>query len=171
MNLYPSDTTNGYLAEPRLEQRLENVTVPILAEKTVDGVLWYQVVASQTSDREVERVSYEDLVNVGSIPFEDFSFSCDPGWIPASKTTPSVLASRCGTGLYAFESVDNGDLGVYVSFDEVAFDDFDDANYAILQAFSEDRLAAGDQVRLIWCDDAIEWLPAFPQVPDPTGEP
>jgi len=169
--LYPSDTTNGYLAEPRQQQRLEDVTLPILEEKTVDGELWYRLVEPHTSTPEEDQASFNNVSNVGGIAFEDFSFSRDPGWVPAAKTTPGVVARRCGAGLYTFASVDNGDMGVYVSFDEIAFDDFDDSNYAILQAFSEDRLAAGDQVRLIWCEDAIAWLPAFPQVPDPTGEP
>lgn len=161
--LYPSDTTNGYLAEPRQEQRLENVTLPILEEKTVDGELWYRLVESQTTTPEEDQDGFENVSNVGGIAFEDFSFSCDPGWVPAAKTTPGVVSPRCGTGLYTFESVENGDMGVYVSFEGISFDDFDDPNYAILKAYGDDDLSSGDQVRLIWCDGTIEWLPTLSQ--------
>jgi len=169
--LYPSDTTNGYLSEKRQEQRLSNVILPILDEKTVDGVRWYQLVAASVTTREEDREGFNDVSNVGSISFEDFSFSSDPGWVPASETTPGVITPRCGVGLYTFESVENGDMGVYVSFDGITFDDFDSPNYAILEAATSGMLTGGDQVRLIWCDGSIEWLPSLQSEARTTASP
>lgn len=161
--LYPSDTTNGYLADVRQEQRLADTILPILEEKTVDGVRWYRLVAPQTSTREADRSGFEGLSNVGNIDFEDFSFSSDPGWVPADKTTPSVVTQRCGAGLYTFRDVSNGDMGVYVDFEGISFADFDEPNYAILDAAESGQLSSGDQIRLIWCDQSIQWLPTLSQ--------
>jgi hypothetical protein len=157
--LYPSDTPNGYLAEGRQPQALDGQTLAILEEREVGGQRWYRVVSEKASTPEADRRAFEDVSNVGGVAFEDFSFAQDPGWVPASVTAPGVAVPRCESRLLVFQSVSNGDLGIYTDFDGIGFSSFGDAEYVLLEAAEKGRLAAGDRVRVVWCDEQITWVP------------
>lgn len=167
-SLYASDTTNGYLTGERpLQEFPQNATLIPITSTEINGETWFQVTAERTSDRESEKEDFEMLSNVGGVEFEDFSFAVDEGWIPASVTKPAIYADQYTSGLYTFESAVNGDLGIYVEFEEISFDGFD-IEYSFLEASETDKLQKGDKVRIIWKKPAssteeslLVWVPTF----------
>lgn len=158
--LHASDTTNGYLVEGRPEQAFAaGATAPRLAAQDVDGVQWIQVTEAVTRTAAEDDALFEMLSNVGGVDRADFSTSSDPGWIPASVTEPVVLASQCEAGLRTFQSVENGDLAVYVQFREFTTEDFSDAAYTLLEHAESGALVPGAQIYVVVCDGSIVWLP------------
>lgn len=158
--LWASDTTNGYLVEGRQEQAFAaGATAPNLQVQDVDGVQWIQVTAPVTRTAAQDDAVFETLSNVGGVERAAFSLATDPGWVPASVTEPAVRSTECSAGLYTFQSVENGDLAVYVNFDEVGTEDFSDAAYTLLAHAESGALTPGAQVYLVVCDGSIEWMP------------
>ncbi|MFT5680584.1 MAG: hypothetical protein ACI8RZ_001490 [Myxococcota bacterium] len=154
----PSDATNGYITGPRGDQQHAAGERLAVLETSEDGT-WLRISEEKVADRVADRETYEMCDNLGQVAFEDFTFARDAGWIPAASTAPAVLAPRCQSKPLTFQSVENGDLAVYVSFAEVSFESFDDHAYTLLAASEAGTLKPGDTLQVIWCDDAIVWLP------------
>jgi hypothetical protein len=169
-----SDTTNGYLVEGRPIQSFAAADrVPVLGATIVDGEAWIQVTKARSTSREADRKNFETLTNVGGVEFEDFSHAVDAGWIPATGTEPAILSARYFTGLYRLNSVENGDLAVYVGFDEQQFEGFDTPHYTLMTLLESGRIAVGDRIRVVWRESLtksesaeLEWLPFKPWEPD-----
>ena len=170
----PSDTTNGYLAAGRPTQSFAAADrVAVLGTTTVDGVPWIRVTDAVPSSREDDQKSFNELSNVGGVTFEDFSHAVDEGWIPAAVTEPVILSARYFTGLYRLNSVENGDLAVYVSFDGLHFEGFDTPHYTLMTLLESGHIAVGDRIRVVWRESLtksesaeLEWLPFKPWEPD-----
>ena len=166
-----SDTTNGYLVDKRPQITFSKGDVaPVLKKTVVDGQEWVQVSEGRVTSREEDKEAYQMMSNVGGIKFEDFSFSMDPGWIPASATESVVYSPRAVTDVRTFEGAQNGDLAVYVGFDGVDFEGFSENNYTLLSRSEKGLLHSGDRVRLVWLESMVAtehpelvWLP-FPGV-------
>ena len=178
----PSDTTNGYVVEGRPIQSFAAADrVAVLGTTTVDGVPWIRVTDAVPSSREEDKKSFNELSNVGGVTFEDFSHAVDEGWIPAAVTEPVIMSARYFTGLYRLDSVQNGDLAVYVGFDGLHFEGFDTPHYTLMTLLESGHIAPGDRIRLVWRESLtksesaeLEWLPFKPWEPDepsPTPEP
>ena len=125
------------------------------------------------SSREDDEKSFNELSNVGGVTFEDFSHAVDAGWIPAAVTEPVILSARYFTGLYRLNSIENGDLAVYVGFDEQQFEGFDIPFYTLMTLLESGRIASGDRIRVVWRESLtkseraeMEWLPCKPWEPD-----
>ena len=169
-----SDTTNGYLVEGRPIQSFAAADrVPVLGATIVDGEAWIQVTKARSTPREADRKNFETLTNVGGVELEDFSHAVDAGWIPAAVTEPAILSARYFTGLYRLNSVENGDLAVYVGFDEQQFEGFDTPHYTLMTLLESGRIAVGDRIRVVWRESLtksesaeLEWLPFKPWEPD-----
>ncbi len=156
----PCDTTNGYITGPREEQHhTAGERLAILETVEGEGGPWYRITAGEESSPEEDRKTFEMCDNLGGVPLEEFTLARDPGWIPAAVTAPAVVAPRCRSELLTFEGADNGDLAVYVRFQEVSFADFGEAAYTILSAAEAGTLSPGERLRVIWCDEAMVWLP------------
>jgi hypothetical protein len=170
----PSDTTNGYLAEGRpIQSFASDDRVHVLGTTTVDGVPWLRVTEAVSNSRKADRKSFEMLSNVGGVAFEDFSHAVDEGWIPAAVTEPAILSARYFTGLYRLNSVENGDLAIYVGFDGLHFEGFDTPHYTLMTLLESGRIAVGDRIRVVWRESLtksegaeLEWLPFKPWEPD-----
>ncbi len=164
-----SDTTNGYLVDKRPQIVFaKGDQAPVLKKTVVDGQEWIQVNEGRVSSREDDKKTYQMMSNVGGIEFKDFSFSVDPGWIPASATESVVYSPRAVTDVRAFRDVQNGDLAVYVGFEGVDFEGFSETNYTLLSRSEKGLLHSGDRVRLVWLESMVStehpklvWLP-FP---------
>jgi len=138
----------------------------VLKSNKLDGETWYQVLKESKSNREDEKEMFEMLDNHG-VSFEDFGFSVDAAWIPASLTKNAIYAEQSMSGIYTFNDVQNGDLAVYVLFDEISFAGFEE-EYAFFDAVLEGKLKSGDKVRVIWRKAAnspekydLIWAPEF----------
>jgi len=170
----PSDTTNGYVVEGRpIQSFTAGDRVAVLGTTTVDGVQWIRVTESVSTSREDDEKSFNDVSNVGGVTFEDFSHAVDEGWIPAAVTEPVILSARYFTGLYRLNSVQNGDLAVYVDFDEQDFEGFDTPHYTLMTLLESGHIAVGDRIRVVWRESLtksesaeLEWLPFKPWEPD-----
>jgi len=168
-----SDTTNGYLADARPIQSFSaDDRVRVLGTTTVDGAQWLQVTEARPVSREEDRKSFETLSNVGGVDFRDFGHSVDAGWIPATVTEPAILSARYITGLYRLDSVENGDMGIYVHFDEQGFDGFETVHYTLLTLLDSGGIASGDRIRVGWRESLqkseepeLVWLPFEPWEP------
>ena len=168
-----SDTTNGYLVDVRPVQSFAaGDQVCVLETTTVNGAQWHKVTQAQQTSREQDQESFRTLSNVGGVTFADFSHGVDEGWVPAAITEPVILSARYVTGLYRFASVENGDLGVYVNFDEMGFDGFDTPHYTMLSLFDAGKITKGDRIRVVWReslqkaqDPTLVWLPFTPWKP------
>ena len=166
----PSDTTNGYLAADRPTQSFgTGDRVAVLGTTTVDGVPWIRVTDAVPSSREDDQKSFNELSNVGGVTFEGFSHAVDEGWIPAAVTEPVILSARYFTGLYRLDSVQNGDLAVYVGFDGLHFEGFDTPHYTLMTLLESGHIAVGDRIRVVWRESLtksesaeMEWLPFKP---------
>jgi hypothetical protein len=178
----PSDTTNGYLAAGRPTQSFAaGDRVAVLGTTTVDGVPWTRVTEAVSNSRKDDEKSFNELSNVGGVTFEDFSHAVDEGWIPAAVTEPVIMSARYFTGLYRLNSVQNGDLAIYVGFDGLHFEGFDTPHYTLMTLLESGRIAVGDRIRVVWRESltesesaGLEWLPFKawePDEPSPTPEP
>jgi hypothetical protein len=165
-----SDTTNGYLVDNRPTQPLAlGDRIQVLETTTINGAQWHKVTQGRQTSREQDRASFNTLSNVGGVTFENFSHAVDEGWIPAAITEPAILSARYVTGLYQFDSVENGDLGVYVYFDEMGFDGFDTPHYTMMSLLDAGKIKKGDRIRVVWKESlqkshepTLEWLPFTP---------
>ena len=170
----PSDTTNGYLAAGRpIQSFATGDRVAVLGTITVDGVPWIRVTDAVSTSREEDKQSFNELSNVGGIAFEDFSHAVDEGWIPATVTEPVIMSARYFTGLHRLDSVQNGDLAVYVGFDGLHFEGFDTPHYTLMTLLESGRIAPGDRIRLVWRESLTKsesaelvWLPFKPWEPN-----
>jgi hypothetical protein len=168
-----SDTTNGYLASARPTQLFfAGDRVAVLSTTTVDGVPWIRVTDAVSNSREDDEKSFNELSNVGGVTFEDFSHAVDAGWIPADVTEPALLSARHFTGLYRLDSVENGDMGIYVYFDEQQFDGFETPHYTLMTLLESGDIASGDRIRVVWRESLekseepeLVWLPFEPWEP------
>jgi hypothetical protein len=168
-----SDTTNGYLVDVRPVQSFASGDqVRVLETTTANGVQWHKVTQARQTSREQDQKSFRTLSNVGGVTFADFSHGVDEGWVPAAITEPVILSARYVTGLYRFDSVENGDLGVYVNFDEMGFDGFDTPHYTMMSLFDAGKIRKGDRIRVVWKESlqkshepTLEWLPFTPWEP------
>lgn len=157
--MLPSDTPNGYIYGPREEQQhAAGARLAVLETVEGEGGSWVRISEEKVADRAEDRAAFDMCDNVGGVAFEDFTYARDPGWIPASSTTPAVLAPRCQAESLTFQGVENGDLAIYVSFEEISFEGFDDHAYTLLSASEAGALSPGDTIQVAWCDDAIVWL-------------
>ncbi len=162
-----SDTTNGYLADARpIQSFASDDRVRILGTTTVDGAPWLQVTEARPVPRREDNKSFNTLSNVGGVAFGDFSHSVDEGWIPATVTEPAILSARYITGLYRLDSVENGDMGIYVYFDEQQFGGFETEHYTLLTLLDSGDIASGDRIRVVWRESLqkseepeLVWLP------------
>lgn len=163
----PSDTTNGYLVDNRPVQSFSlGDRVQVLGTISMDGVQWLKVTEARPTSREQDRMTFDTLSNVGGVTFKDFSHTIDEGWVPAAITEPAILSARYITGLYRFDSVENGDLAVYVYFDEMGFGGFDTPHYTLMSLLDAGKIKKGDQIRVVWRESlqksqesTLEWLP------------
>ena len=170
----PSDTTNGYVSEGRPTQSFTaGDRVAVLGTTTVDGVPWIRVTDAVPSSREEDEKSFNEVSNVGGVTFEDFSHAVDEGWIPAAVTEPVIMSARYFTGLYRLDSVQNGDLAVYVGFDGLHFEGFDTPHYTLMTLLESGHIAVGDRIRVVWRESLtvsesaeMEWLPFKPWEPE-----
>ena len=98
--LSASYTPNRYLADKRESQKLTTGDrLKVLETRKQGRTTWYKVTAKQRIRREADRKTYDQLMNVGHISFEDFTLSVDAGWIPKAVTKPSVLTENHHTGI------------------------------------------------------------------------
>ena len=163
----PSEVSNGYLMSGRNLQTYEKgVKHRVLQSKKIDGETWLQVVKEKKMDRAEEKNMFDMLDNHG-VSFEEFGFSVDAAWIPKSLTKNAIYAEQNMSGIYTFNEVQNGDLAVYVLFDEISFAGFEQ-EYAFFDAVLEGKLQRGDKVRVIWRKSAsareeyeLLWVPEF----------
>ena len=170
----PSDTTNGYVAEGRPIQSFSpGDRLHVLGTTTVDGVPWLRVTEAVSNSREADRKTFNDVSNVGGVAFKDFSLAVDEGWIPAAVTEPVIMSARYFTGLYRLISIQNGDMGIYVDFDEQDFDGFDTPFYTLMTLLESGDIAVGDRIRVVWRESLtksegaeLAWLPFKPWEPD-----
>jgi|GEM_PF-3192782 len=145
-----SDTPNGYLASPRPpNQYKKGDMITVIDRKSIKQQDWILVQRGKTSTKEEDDRSYRDVSDVGGVGREGFSMTVDPAWVPASATKRTITADQYVSGLYKFERVENGDMGIYVTFKGLGFVGFG-AEYEILNAYEKRKLVRGDQVRIIW---------------------
>jgi len=143
--------SNGYLADPRPVQGFSaGDTLKPLSTQTVGDQIWYQVTAQRKSSRAEDRENYESLSNVGGIPFEGYTMAIDPGWVPASVTEETILADHYISRECTFNGVQNGDLAVYVDFEEVGFESFDEMAYKLMALQEKGTVSPGDRFRIVW---------------------
>ncbi|MEE2903243.1 MAG: hypothetical protein VYC39_12995 [Myxococcota bacterium] len=145
-----SDTPNGYLASPRPpNQYKKGDVVTVIDRKSVQQQDWILVKRGKPSTKEEDDRSYRDVSDVGGVGRERFSMTVDPAWIPESATKRTITADQYVSGLYKFKEVENGDMGIYVTFQGLEFAGFG-AEYEILSAYEKRKLVRGDRVRIIW---------------------
>jgi len=171
--LGPSDTTNGYLADVRPVQSFAaDDLLQVFDTKTVDGTVWVKVTEARPVPRSEDKNLFQMLSNVGGVDFKDFSHTVDEGWIPATSTEPAILSARYITGLYRLASVQNGDMGIYVDFDEQQFSGFDRVHYTLMMLLDGGQISPGDRIRVVWKESLLKseepelvWLPFKPWEP------
>lgn len=145
-----SYTPNGYLASPRPPNRYKRGdVVTVIDRQSVKQQDWILVKLGKTSTKEEDDRSYREVSDVGGVGREGFSMTVDPAWIPAKATKRTITADQYVSGLYKFKGVENGDMGIYVTFQGLDFVGFG-AEYEILSAYEKRKLAQGDRVMIIW---------------------
>jgi hypothetical protein len=158
---------NGYIAEGRPPQKQKKGDLLAAIEtKSVNGENWYLIKRAMKSTKAADDKEWGDAANVGGVKREDFSLSVDPGWIPAKVTHKAITAQQYVSGLYTYDSAQNGDLSIYVSFQEdLGFEGFG-PEYDFLFAEEKGLISKGDQIRVIWKKSArskdspeIIWTP------------
>ena len=162
-----SYVSNGNLMSGRSRQEYAKGALhTVLKSKEMDGEIWYQVLEESKTNREDEKEMF-DMLNNHGVSFENFGFSVDEAWIPASLTKNAIYAEQNMSGIYTFNDVQNGDLALYVLFDEISFAGFEQ-EYAFFDAVLEGKLKSGDKVRVIWRKAAnsqekydLIWVPEF----------